>query len=407
MRGPRDLHPIFFGSFDWHSCVHGYWTAGDACCAATRTSPRRPPSAPCSTHAFTAANVAGELAYLQRPSARGFERPYGWAWLLKLQAELLAHDAPLGRDACSRWPTPSPRRFATSCRGPTIRSAPASIPPPPSPWRWRSDYARGRRRRAPSPTCSAPRPAPGTWPTATRQAWEPSGDDFLSPTLMEAECLRRLLPARRVRRLVRRLPAARRAQASPRACSRRPWSPTAATARSPTSTASTSRAPGAGASSRASLPDPVDRRGRRRPAPGRQPAARRRRLHGRALAGLVRPAGADRRRALGSGHGYRNRTSDRPQGRRHRLGDLQQPGPPQRHLGRHVGGDPAADGRLRRRSGSAGDRAARGGRDLHRRRRHLPVRGPAHRRRRVQALRRPHRRRLRRAQRGARSRPSP
>src|SRR5690349_7137633 len=87
-KGPRDLHPIYFGSFDWHSCVHGYWTLA--------TVLRRHPEIPEAPAiralfdaSFTGPNVAGELAYLARPSGRAFERPYGWAWLVKLQSELL------------------------------------------------------------------------------------------------------------------------------------------------------------------------------------------------------------------------------------------------------------------------------------------------------------------------------
>ena len=54
--------------------------------------------------AFTDANVAGELAFLEQPSARGFERPYGWAWLVMLQAELEAHATTrAGRRRCGRW----------------------------------------------------------------------------------------------------------------------------------------------------------------------------------------------------------------------------------------------------------------------------------------------------------------
>src|ERR1700753_3435596 len=89
-RGPRDLHPIFFGSFDWHSCVHGYWLLA--------TVLRRQPSIPQAAAirslfdaTFTPQKCAGEVPSRHRPSARGCERPYGWAWLLKLQAELLAH----------------------------------------------------------------------------------------------------------------------------------------------------------------------------------------------------------------------------------------------------------------------------------------------------------------------------
>ena len=90
-RSPRDLHPMFFGSFDWHSCVHGWWLLlrflrlfpGHAAAADTRAL---------AAEIFTPANAAAELAYLASPSSRGFERPYGWAWLLALHAEAARHD---------------------------------------------------------------------------------------------------------------------------------------------------------------------------------------------------------------------------------------------------------------------------------------------------------------------------
>src|SRR5437868_14012893 len=85
--GPREAHPIFFGSYDWHSCVHGYWLLARL----LRRYPNFVPAAAITrlfAERITGTNVAGEIAYLSRPTARGFERPYGWAWLLALQAEL-------------------------------------------------------------------------------------------------------------------------------------------------------------------------------------------------------------------------------------------------------------------------------------------------------------------------------
>jgi hypothetical protein len=79
LRSPRELHPIFYGSFDWHSNVHGYWLLA--------TLYRQVPALPERSAIrglfeaqFTAANVAGERAYLAEPSRSGFERPYGRAW---------------------------------------------------------------------------------------------------------------------------------------------------------------------------------------------------------------------------------------------------------------------------------------------------------------------------------------
>jgi hypothetical protein len=83
---PRDLHPIFFGSFDWHSCVHGYWLL----MRVRRLFPDLPAAGRIDAlldEMITVDNVAGELAYLDRPYSGGFERPYGWAWLLALHRE--------------------------------------------------------------------------------------------------------------------------------------------------------------------------------------------------------------------------------------------------------------------------------------------------------------------------------
>jgi hypothetical protein len=94
-RGPRDLHPVFYGSFDWHSCVHGYWMLANL----YRRFPTLPNAAAIrdlfDAH-LVAERVAGECAYLAGRSP-SFERPYGWAWLLKLAAELGLHGSPEGR----------------------------------------------------------------------------------------------------------------------------------------------------------------------------------------------------------------------------------------------------------------------------------------------------------------------
>ncbi len=87
LRSPRQLHPVFFGSFDWHSCVHMFWSLARI----LRQQATLPASAAIQ-HVFdthlTAANVAQECAYLKEPLRQSFERTYGWAWLLKLQLEL-------------------------------------------------------------------------------------------------------------------------------------------------------------------------------------------------------------------------------------------------------------------------------------------------------------------------------
>lgn len=90
LRLPQAAHPVFFGSFDWHSCVHGWWTL----LTLRRLYPASPEAAAIEALAeetFTEAKLAAELAYLDRPAARGFERPYGWGWLVYLHHEAARH----------------------------------------------------------------------------------------------------------------------------------------------------------------------------------------------------------------------------------------------------------------------------------------------------------------------------
>jgi hypothetical protein len=94
--GPAELHPVFYGSFDWHSCVHAYWMLAHL----YRRFPAIPNAAAIralfDSHLIPA-RIALECRYLARPATRGFERPYGWAWLLKLAAELALHETSEGQ----------------------------------------------------------------------------------------------------------------------------------------------------------------------------------------------------------------------------------------------------------------------------------------------------------------------
>lgn len=191
LAAPRHLHPIFFGSFDWHSCVHGYWLLA----AVRRRFPDHPVAAEINARfaeAFTEAAVEGERAFLRRPSARGFERPYGWAWLLKLQAELIALGgpwagrlAPLAADFADRFRAHLPLAaypVRTGVHSSTAFALALAL-----------DYAQAA---GDADLEALLREKALAWYGQDRdcQAWEPSGEDFLSPALMEAECLRRLLP---------------------------------------------------------------------------------------------------------------------------------------------------------------------------------------------------------------------
>lgn len=192
--GPRAAHPIFFGSYDWHSCVHGYWLLA-------RLMRRYPDFAHVEAiealfaERITSANVSAEAAYLGRPIARGFERPYGWAWLLALQAELNQHRDNAGKLAAARL-QPLADAFAERFK--------AFLPLANYPMRTgvHSSTAFAMRLAADYAEPSDPdlfalmseKVRDWYMGDAGAQAWEPSLDDFLSPTLMEAECARRFLP---------------------------------------------------------------------------------------------------------------------------------------------------------------------------------------------------------------------
>lgn len=94
----RDAHPVFFGSFDWHSCVEMYWVA----IRVMRLFPGLPHEAEARetiNALLTAENVTIERAFFLDPSHGSFERPYGWGWLLQLWHELSVWEDPDGR----RW----------------------------------------------------------------------------------------------------------------------------------------------------------------------------------------------------------------------------------------------------------------------------------------------------------------
>ncbi|KYF69396.1 DUF2891 domain-containing protein [Sorangium cellulosum] len=195
VKGPRELHPIFYGSFDWHSCVHGHWLLART----LRLFPGGPGAAQVRAlleAQLTGEKVAAELAYLQRPSSRGFERPYGWAWLLLLAAELARYDteegrrwsaalAPLGDAFAERFLEFLPRATYPVRAGAHTNTAFALA--------LALEYAAVKGDARLSRRCAE---AARAWYGRDEdcQAWEPSQDDFLSPALTEAECMRRVLP---------------------------------------------------------------------------------------------------------------------------------------------------------------------------------------------------------------------
>jgi len=184
---PRALHPIFFGSFDWHSCVHGWWTL----LTLRRLFPHLEEAEAIralAERSFVADKIAGELAYLDRPCSRGFERPYGGAWLLYLHLEAARHRADWGDQL-----EPLARQFARRLHdyvqlltypirvGTHFNTAFALV----LSLEWAEEFD--------LELASQIRDRARHWFGTDRdcQAWEPGGDEFLSPALIEALCMAR------------------------------------------------------------------------------------------------------------------------------------------------------------------------------------------------------------------------
>ena len=188
-RVPSAFHPIFHGSFDWHSCVHGWWQI----MRLARLFPDMPETAVIYARAnemLVPEKVAGERAFLGRPMSAGFERPYGWAWLLALHAELERHDGP--------WASalePLALAFAERFH--------AFLPKLTYPLRVGTHFnisfalvlaGEWAENRDPVLSDLITAKAKG-WFSGDRncQAWEPGGDEFLSSALTEALLMSRVL----------------------------------------------------------------------------------------------------------------------------------------------------------------------------------------------------------------------
>ena len=185
-RTPRDLHPMFFGSFDWHSCVHGWWTL----LTLRRMFPAMAEAGAIdelASASFTPDKVATELAYLERPLSAGFERPYGWGWLLALHLEESRHPvfgdtlAPLAHGFASRFALYLAKLTYPIRTGTHANTSFALI--------LALDWA-----DAFDPQLAVTTRAWAVEKFAADrdcQAWEPGGDEFLSSALTEALLMRR------------------------------------------------------------------------------------------------------------------------------------------------------------------------------------------------------------------------
>ncbi len=193
---PKELHPAFYGCYDWHSAVHGHWMLARV----LRTYPDLPEAkdirAVLAGH-LTAEKLKAELAYFSRGEAKSFERPYGWAWLLKLAEELHTWDdadaktwaanlKPLAELIASRYVEFFPKQTYPIRAGVHANTAFGLT--------FAHDYAVATGNKKLREAIEERAKAYYAKDADAPARWEPDGADFLSPSLCEADLMRRVLP---------------------------------------------------------------------------------------------------------------------------------------------------------------------------------------------------------------------
>jgi len=195
VRSPKDMHPAFFGCFDWHSTVHGHWMLVHL----LKTFPNLPEERATREALdanLTEKNIAGEVAYLKQANRASFERTYGWAWLLKLAEELRGWNDEDGK----RWA----KNLQPLAAG-FVEKYVAFLPKQNYPIRtgvhpntafglaFALDYARAAGDRKLESLIIERSRTYFARDVNYPAAWEPGGEDFFSPALMEADLMRRVM----------------------------------------------------------------------------------------------------------------------------------------------------------------------------------------------------------------------
>jgi hypothetical protein len=193
-RRPRERTPVFYGSFDWHSCVEMHWLL----VRLLRTVPEAIPAAEVRhvlNEQFTADGIAAEAQFIGDPRNRTRERPYGWGWALQLIYDVLSLD---DHDA-QRWASDL-HPLAQALRQNFLDWLPRATYP--IRYGVHANSAFGISRSLPFARLRDPSLAEALMDKAQTwfrddvdypAAWEPSGADFLSPALCEAELMAQLM----------------------------------------------------------------------------------------------------------------------------------------------------------------------------------------------------------------------
>lgn len=201
VKAPHELTPAFYGCYDWHSSVHGHWLLARLA-RVHASAPFAARARAALAESITAANIAAEVRYLNGSGRVSFERPYGLAWLLQLDAEL--------HEWAAERPTDADVRKWAKTLEPLTNAAVSRIadwlPKLTAPIRIGEhsqtafsfglmlDWARAtNEKKLESLLLSRSRDFYLN-DRACPLAYEPSGEDFLSPCVAEADLMRRVLP---------------------------------------------------------------------------------------------------------------------------------------------------------------------------------------------------------------------
>jgi len=196
---PKDIFPAFYGCFDWHSSVHGHWLLVRLLRVGPADAPWRDETIAKLSQSFSKQNMAGEVANFARPARGSWERPYGVAWYLQLTAELrewvqeddnsqakawLSNLEPLEGDIADSLKAWMPKLAYPIRLGTHNQSAFA--------FGLMLDWARVAGDKEMERLIIEKSMAFHKDDVNCPLAYEPSGEDFLSPCLMEADLMRRI-----------------------------------------------------------------------------------------------------------------------------------------------------------------------------------------------------------------------
>jgi hypothetical protein len=193
---PRALHPAFFGCYDWHSAVHGHWMLAHLLKKFPDLTEAKEIRDVLNAH-LTEENIKGEVEYFNRKEARSFERPYGWTWLLKLALELHGWDDPDAKNwsaAVKPLAELIAARYVEHFPKQTYPIRSGVHPNTAFGFAFALDYARAVGDQKLESLIVERAKAYYAKDVDAPARWEPDGSDFLSPSLCEADLMRRVLP---------------------------------------------------------------------------------------------------------------------------------------------------------------------------------------------------------------------